>query len=138
MNSMNTKEGRQLVYNREEHLPVIRAFVKQVEKEFDIPSGSIFSNYRGRMVVDLRKCIFSTIYDQLKISTTVLGQIFSKDHSSVVLSIKSLKDEMPFNKGLENCFRKVGTIAQLHFEIDFSYLNNIPQYGWNYKTIRFN
>jgi len=76
----------------------LRTIQKIICEELEVPEDSFFSNCLIREVVVARQCFcyFAKLFTSYSLES--IGQFIDRDHSTVIYSIKQIKNLMKFNK----------------------------------------
>jgi len=77
----------------------INMLILLVEREFNIPAGSLKSNSRKSSIVPLRFVLYHLLHniDTIIFSKTWLGNVFNRNHSSVIFGINKVNDMTDIN-----------------------------------------
>lgn len=74
--------------------PTPEFIIKAVAKYFKTDADTILGKNRSQETVNTRKIAIFMVNDMTDLSSTQIAKIFNRDHSTILHSIKSLKDEL--------------------------------------------
>ncbi len=74
--------------------PTPEFIIKAVAKYFKTDADTILGKNRSQEIVNTRKTAIFMVNDMTDLSSTQIAKIFNRDHSTILHSIKSLKEEL--------------------------------------------
>lgn len=86
--------------------PKVDKIIKSVFDYFNFDLFLLEDSLKTNEVVMAKYICFKLLKEQFHLSSTKIGRIFNRDHSTVLYGIKTLSWDMKYNKELLNIYQK--------------------------------